>query len=700
VTRFRTAAGLTAIIAVTLLLASSSPISATQPGTNGRIAFSMHVEQGEPATIWTINPDGTGLTQLSSIPGRVVAWSPAGNHLAFSTFSSYDTSIEEHAIFRIREDGSALTKLLGDAGGSLLANPSGISWSPDGDTIAFDARPAGPELHEIYTIDSDGSNLARVTTGVEISEDPSWSPDGAKFTFVRWPGAFFSVFSVGTVPQVWTMNIDGTDAVQLTSGDDFSVHPDWSPDGTRIAFTRGSQANTVWVMNADGSNQTQISPPGIWASFPSWSPEGDQIAFSANGEVWIMNVDGSDAHSVATLPGSAGGPAWGPVPTPTADADLDGVLDSTDNCRDWPNAGQELPPWSIPANDSDCDGYSATNFVTQRASEAFLGTHPTDKCADTATPFDERGPDFGEPLSPWPPDINDDGWTTLQDALPFGALWNTISGQDANYSARFDLNGDGRVTLPDVLSLAPFFNKFCAIGATGNLVPFQIDNNPGPCFDANEEPIFTSMCPIWMAAQDGIPRVILDLQAPGDYCSFSPGTGDIEELIENGAPGICLINETDDCDPNNNGPWYDCVAVQDGNPKKVIDGMVARLAKDGGCDGPDPGVVDDFFETINLVFDTGDPLTSIYEARDCDDFTPGKQMSPRLVSLIVLEEPPSGVSGSAGYPILAIAGFYLAGCAAEGEVVIDESDLDRYCGLDTGSPGQAVVYGRLVNMIF
>ncbi len=458
----RTAALLAGIIAATLLLVSSGPTVATHPGTNGRIAFSMRVEQGEPRTIWTINPDGTGLTQLSSIPGRVVAWSPTGNHLAFSTFSSFDTNIEEWAIFRIREDGSALTKLLGDAGGSLFAAPSGISWSPDGDTIAFDASPSEPGgLPEIYTIDSDGSNLARVTTEVEISDDPSWSPDGAKFAFVRWPGAFFSVFSVGPVSQVWTMNIDGTDAVQLTSGDDFSMHPDWSPDGTRIAFTRGPQADRVWVMNADGSNQTQISPPGIGASFPSWSPEGDQIAFSANSEVWIMNVDGSDAHSVATLPGPALGPAWGPVPTPTADADLDGVLDSTDNCPDWPNAGQELPPWSIPANDSDCDGYSATNFVIQRASETFLGTHTTDKCADTATPFDERGPDFGEPLSPWPPDINDDGKTTMQDALPFGAHWNTTSGQDANYSARYDLNGDGKVTLPDVLSLAPFFLQFC-----------------------------------------------------------------------------------------------------------------------------------------------------------------------------------------------------------------------------------------------
>ncbi len=143
------------------------------------------------------------------------------------------------------------------------------------------------------------------------------------------------------------------------------------------------------------------------------------------------------------------------------DADGDGVPDASDNCPDWPNAGQDLPPWSIPEGDSDCDGYSATTLVGTRASEAFLGTDPLDKCADTPDLFDERGPDYGEPLSPWPPDTNDDGQTTFGDALAFaGPYWNTNQG-DADYWARFDLNGDGLVAFGDILSIIPFFNKFC-----------------------------------------------------------------------------------------------------------------------------------------------------------------------------------------------------------------------------------------------
>ena len=246
--------------------------------------------------------------------------------------------------------------------------------------------------------------------------------------------------------------------------------------------------------------------------------------------------------------------------------------------------------------------------------------------------------------------------------------------------------------------------KACAGAASGpgNLVPFQIDDNPGDCFDVNEEPIFTAMCRIELGAQGGTAgRGMLDLQAPDDFCSYSPGNGDIEELIVDAAPGICLINDpaTNTCDPSNQGPWYDCVAIQTGDPKAVLDGVATRLAKDGDCDGDGDGV-DDFDETVDLVFGAG--VTGIYAPHDCDPLTAGTQASPRLVTLIVLEDPPPKNPGNSGFPIVAFAGFYIAGCATETAVVVDEDDLDRYCIPSsplTGPPGKAVVYGRFVNII-
>jgi hypothetical protein len=180
---------------------------------------------------------------------------------------------------------------------------------------------------------------------------------------------------------------------------------------------------------------------------------------------------------------------------------------------------------------------------------------------------------------------------------------------------------------------------------------------------------------------------MIDLEATPDYCSEPGGSGDIEQMIVEGAPGICLINEDpsglDPC-PDNNGPWYDCVAIQTGNPQNVLDGVNTRLETDGGCDINGNGI-DDFFETIEMVFDSGNPFTSTYEPRDCDPVADGLQMSPRLVTIIVLEEDPDDFPSSVDFPIVAFAAFYLAGCAHESVVVVDESDLDPDCE----SPGAA-----------
>jgi hypothetical protein len=254
----------------------------------------------------------------------------------------------------------------------------------------------------------------------------------------------------------------------------------------------------------------------------------------------------------------------------------------------------------------------------------------------------------------------------------------------------------------------------------GNLIPIQIDDNPGPCFDDEEEPKFTSMCPIELGSQGSNPdRGMADLDASGDYCSEAGGAGDIEELIEFGATGICLINTSGSCNPASNGPWYECIATQAGNAKKALAGINARVLKDGKCDQSfgDGDHTDEFSETVEMVFNSGDPFTSIYGSRDCDPSQDGTQASPRLVTIIVLEEPPNPQPSNEGLPIIAFAGFYIAGCAAEDDVVVDESDLDPNCYYpggpvptpppaptpvpvdDCGAPAHCVVYGRFVKLI-
>src|SRR5688500_6242658 len=79
--------------------------------------------------------------------------------------------------------------------------------------------------------------------------------------------------------QIWTINADGTGAVQLTSAAEASTEPQWSPDGSKIAYTSGTAAQReVRVMNADGTGDALVEGDNS-ASSPTWSPDGSRIAF-------------------------------------------------------------------------------------------------------------------------------------------------------------------------------------------------------------------------------------------------------------------------------------------------------------------------------------------------------------------------------------------------------------------------------------
>lgn len=115
---------------------------------------------------------------------------------------------------------------------------------------------------------------------------------------------------VGVQFAVWSVDADGTDAVDLTSslGVD-AFRPVWSPDGSRIAF---ESASDVWVMDADGGNMVNVTDsPGLDEWYPSWSPDGSRIAYSSNESLWVMDADGANAVMLAVRH-AHGGEGWSP----------------------------------------------------------------------------------------------------------------------------------------------------------------------------------------------------------------------------------------------------------------------------------------------------------------------------------------------------------------------------------------------------
>jgi hypothetical protein len=136
------------------------------------------------------------------------------------------------------------------------------------------------------------------------------------------------------------------------------------------------------------------------------------------------------------------------VNTDCPDSDSDGVLDDADNCPNWPNPSQTLPPWPVPADDPDCDGFTSVG-------ENFVGTLPLAHCAANNGANDED-PD------PWPVDFDDNQVVNINDLLPgFKQSYGAVS-PDPPYLARYDLNQDGAININDLLpQFKASFNKSC-----------------------------------------------------------------------------------------------------------------------------------------------------------------------------------------------------------------------------------------------
>jgi Tol biopolymer transport system component len=223
----------------------------------------------------------------------------------------------------IREDHSAIYAL--DVNRDLavrLTKAVAISynpvWSPDGQQLAFVARPlvivttrSGQQVQqvqpntvgqsnstrldrddEIYIMNADGGNVRRLTENNAKDSEPAWSPDGQRLAFVSLRDGN---------EEIYVTEVGSTEARRLTETRAADFAPAWSPDGRHIIFQSQRDGNTnIYIMDADGGDLRRLSQDNTFDIDPMWSPNGRNIVFTSWYEIYIMDMSG-DAQRLRRL---------------------------------------------------------------------------------------------------------------------------------------------------------------------------------------------------------------------------------------------------------------------------------------------------------------------------------------------------------------------------------------------------------------
>jgi TolB protein len=226
---------------------------------NSRIAFASLGKYGFQLKMYSLIlgryvnfPTGQG---SSAAP----AWAPNGNEIAYSGDSGGTFNI-----WIADSNGNLARRVTSFRGGNVSP-----SYNPKtGDQIAFISGRTG--LPQLYTMNSDGSNVQQMTDGGYVSS-PSWSPNGQFITFA-WDRKYGPGAPGGQ--DIYIMEVATRKWVQLTHDGGRCDFPTWSPDSRHIAYANSSDGKAdhmrIWTMlSSDGSQKRPLTGPG--ADMPNWS---------------------------------------------------------------------------------------------------------------------------------------------------------------------------------------------------------------------------------------------------------------------------------------------------------------------------------------------------------------------------------------------------------------------------------------------
>lgn len=228
------------------------------------------------------------------------SWHPSGRAIVFSDFGDAGTQIAQLDL------QTGLTSL-------LKASPRGLNitpvFTPDGGSVVYASGGEQPANLVIASASNRGDARKMGAGRLTEQSSPTFRPDGRRVAFIA-PSP--------KTPQIYTMNVDGSDIQQLTPSvagvRSYRTGPDWSPDGTKIAYEQQNGDFQVWIINVADKKMRRLTSIGENED-PSWAPDSRHVVISTTRKrtkyLWVLDTQSGRMRQLTHLDGARLA-AWSP----------------------------------------------------------------------------------------------------------------------------------------------------------------------------------------------------------------------------------------------------------------------------------------------------------------------------------------------------------------------------------------------------